>query len=56
MSQAMAKAVEKYILLRDEKKRIQDKHKEELAPLNDAMSKIENAVQKNPDQSGCYQQ
>lgn len=46
MSQAMAKAVEKYILLRDEKKRIQDKHKEELAPLNDAMSKIENAVQK----------
>jgi hypothetical protein len=39
--QVLEKAVRKYIFLRDEKKKIQDRHKEELAPYNDAMKKIE---------------
>lgn len=38
------KAVMKYIHLRDQKKQITDKHKEELLPYNEAMSKIENLV------------
>ncbi len=40
------KAVEKYIQLRDSKKAIADRHKEELKPYNEAMQKIEAGVQK----------
>jgi len=43
---ALAKAIEKFIALRDEKREMQDRHKEELAPINEAMGKIENAVQR----------
>lgn len=39
--QVLEKAVRKFIFLRDEKKKITDRHKEELAPLNEAMKKIE---------------
>jgi hypothetical protein len=40
------KAVEKFIQLRDAKKVIADRHKEEMAPYNEAMTKIETAVQR----------
>ena len=40
------KAVEKFIALRDAKKVIQDRHKEELRPMNEAMLSIETAVQR----------
>jgi hypothetical protein len=43
---AVDKAVEKYISLRDAKKVIADRHKEEMKPYNDAMTKIEAGVQK----------
>ena len=46
MSESLRKAVAKYIALRDEKKALAAVHKEELAPLNEAMLKIENAVQR----------
>ena len=46
MSEALKHAVKKYIALRNEKKRIKDRHAEELRPLNDAMIKLEAAVQK----------
>ena len=36
--------VEKYRLLRDKKEEIVKRHKAELAPLNDAMDKIENVL------------
>jgi hypothetical protein len=39
--QVLEKAVRKFIFLRDEKKKIQDRHKEELAPYNEAMKQIE---------------
>lgn len=37
-------AVEKYIKLRDKKDELARKHKEELRPYNERMSKIENAI------------
>ena len=43
--QVLEKAVRKFIFLRDEKKKIADRHKEELAPYNEAMKNIENLVQ-----------
>ena len=46
MSEVLKNAVVKFIALRDKKKLIEAGHKEELKPLNDAMSRLENAVQK----------
>lgn len=46
MSKSLERAVEKFIFLRDKKKEITDRHKEELKPLNEAMIALEAAVQK----------
>lgn len=35
-----------YIKIRDKKKAVQDKHKKELAPINEAMQKLEDHFQK----------
>ena len=45
MSTSLQNAVEKFIALRDKKKDLVAQHKEELKPLNEAMLKIEAAVQ-----------
>jgi hypothetical protein len=50
---AIDKAVEKFIQLRDAKKIIADRHKEEMRPYNEAMTKIETAVQKILIQQGA---
>ncbi|RLC12730.1 MAG: hypothetical protein DRI24_16975 [Deltaproteobacteria bacterium] len=42
--QRIEKAVAKFIKLRDDKKALQDQHKEQLAPYNEAMTKIEALV------------
>ncbi len=53
MSQVIAKAVEKFVALRDAKKAIQDRHKEELRLINEGMVAIENAVQRIMLQQGA---
>jgi hypothetical protein len=50
---AIDKAVEKFIALRDAKKIIADRHKEEMRPFSEAMTKIETAVQKILIQQGA---
>ena len=42
--QLIEKAVQKYIQMRDDKREIQDQHKDQLAPYNEAMKKIEDLV------------
>lgn len=44
--------IDKYIQLRDRMNEIKDRHKQELAPYNDAMLKLENFFQKVMDDTG----
>lgn len=53
MSEVVKQAIATYISLRDEKKTIQDRHKEELAPINEKMQKIENALLKRLHEDGA---
>ena len=46
MSEAIKNAIDKYIALRDKKKEMATKHKEELAPINNAMARVEAAMQR----------
>lgn len=46
-------AVDGYRKLRDLKKDMQDKHKEELAPINSKMEKIENFLKDQLNNAGC---
>lgn len=45
MSEVIKHAIQKYISLRRKKKEIQDRHKEELKPINEAMTKLELSMQ-----------
>lgn len=53
MSEAVRRVIAEYIALRDEKKAIQEKHKEELAPVNRKMEKIEAALLKRLQKDGA---
>lgn len=50
--EAIKKLIAKYIETRDLKRTTQDKHKEELAPINNRLIKIENAMQRELQKSG----
>lgn len=52
MSQTVGDLISKYIAIRDKKKEIQERHKEELAPLNTALQKLEDYFQKTMDANG----
>jgi len=47
--------VTKYLQLRDNKKQIEDKHKEELAPINELLGELEALFQKAMDETGLEQ-
>jgi len=44
MSASLDKATEAYLKLREKKSQIQQRHKEELKPINEKMERIENAI------------
>lgn len=47
--------VDKYLQVREKKREMEARHKEELAPLNTALSKLEDAFQKSMDATGLEQ-
>lgn len=52
MSEQIKAAIAKYRALRDKKKIIQERHKEELAPYNEGMMKLEAALLKRMQEDG----
>jgi hypothetical protein len=52
MSAKLGDYIDKYLQIRERKRVMEERHKEELRPLNDAMEKLEDFFQKNMDALG----
>lgn len=55
MSDKLGMYIEKYVAVRDRKKEMEARHKEELAPLNEALNALEDYFQKQMEKLGLEQ-